>query len=185
MSSDFGKAVRRFNTKQPLQRRTDDHLEFADAVKELPARLLLDTTVYIDTLQDRLPTSAGTLLMTTTLYHSTVTGAELAATCGILDPAHPKTPLVIKAICQTIDQRPSHRLLVPDDDIWLKAGLACGALARVQGYGASERKRVLNDCLIFFTAAKHGCALLTGNIGDFDLLMQMNGFGGVIFYRRT
>jgi hypothetical protein len=50
-------------------------------------------------------------------------------------------------------------------------------LARTQGYGKEQRRRVLNDALLFETARKHGCAVLTRNMVDFDLLQQLDPSG--------
>jgi len=36
--------------------------------------------------------------------------------------------------------------------------------------------------LIFLTAAKNGCTVLTRNLSEFDLLMQLDPKGKVIFY---
>jgi predicted nucleic acid-binding protein len=55
-------------------------------------------------------------------------------------------------------------------------------MARLQGYGNGERRKTLNDALIFLTAAKHGCSVLTRNVSDFDLLMQVDPNGQAIFY---
>ena len=72
-----------------------------------------------------------------------------------------------------------------DRDVWREAGVLAGLLARLQGYGRRERRKALNDALIFLTAAKNGCAVLTRNLADFDLLMQLDPRGRAIFYQRT
>jgi len=36
------------------------------------------------------------MLRATEAWHCPVTEAELAATCGLLDPAHPQTPEIIE-----------------------------------------------------------------------------------------
>jgi hypothetical protein len=91
--------------------------------------------------------------------------AELAATCGLLDPAHTQTPEIIEQIAAVIDRRPSYRTITPDPEIWREAGELSGTLARTQGYGREQRRRVLNDALLFATARKYGCALLSRNVG--------------------
>jgi predicted nucleic acid-binding protein len=145
-------------------------------------KLLLDTTVYIDALQARLPDSAEIALRTASLWHSTVTEAELAALAGLLDPRHPETASVIAQIAASIDLRPAHRILTPDRDTWREAGILAGLLARLQRYGKNEQRKALNDALIFLTAAGNGCAVLTRNLSDFDLLMQLDAKGHAIFY---
>lgn len=56
-----------------------------------------------------------------------------------------------------------------------------GLLARLQKYGKSEQRRAMNDTLLFLSAAKHGCSVLTRNISDFELLMQLASYGKSIF----
>ncbi len=41
------------------------------------------------------------------------------------------------------------------------------------------------DCVLFVQALKLGFTVLTANIGDFDLLLQLIPGGRALFYRRT
>jgi hypothetical protein len=102
-----------------------------------------------------------------------VTEAELAAACGLLDPAHPQTPEIIQQIAAVIDRRPSYRTITPDPEIWRDAGVLSSTPARIQGYGTEQRRRVLNGALLFATARTCGCAVLSLNVRDFDLLQQL------------
>jgi predicted nucleic acid-binding protein len=145
-------------------------------------KLLLDTTVYIDALQRRLPDSAEIALRTASLWHSTVTEAELAALAGLLDPSRPDRARAIDQIGASIELRPSHRILTPDRDTWREAGILAGLLARLQRYSKNEQRKALNDALIFIAAARNGCVVLTRNLSDFDLLMQLDPRGQAIFY---
>src|SRR5712692_3951077 len=79
-----------------------------------PAKLLYDTTVYIDILQDRFPRDGEQMLRATDAWHSPVTEAELAATCGLLDPTHPETRKIIGQVGAVIERRPSYRTIAPD-----------------------------------------------------------------------
>src|SRR5438874_11020257 len=72
---------------------------------------------------------------------------------------------------------------LPISEIWREAGILSGTLARLQGYKSDQRRRVLNDALLFATARKHGCSVLTRNVLDFDFLQQLNPSGKVLFYR--
>ena len=92
---------------------------------------------------------------------------------------------MLAQVAAAIDRRPSHRVLTPDRDIWREAGILAGLLARLQRFGKSEQRKVLNDALIFLTARKHGCAVLTRNLSDFDLLLQLDPHGSVFFYDRA
>jgi hypothetical protein len=85
----------------------------------------------------------------------------------------------IQAVCQ----RPSHRTLATDSGIWREAGILSGTLARPQRYKSDQRRRVLNDALLFATARKHGCSVLTRSVLGFDFLQQLDPSGKVLFYR--
>ena len=115
--------------------------------------------------------------------NSPVTEAELSAACGLLDPAHAATRSIIEAIAQIVERRPEYRTIAPDAEVWREAGILSGTLARLQGYGKDQRRRVLNDALLFASARKHGCAVLTRNVADFDFLQQLDPSGRVLFYK--
>jgi predicted nucleic acid-binding protein len=163
-------------------RRDPAALEFVDLEKELPVKILLDTTVYIDAFQGRLPRDVDVVLRTAHIFHSTVTEAELAATIGHLDPADRRTAPIVKTISASIDRRPLHRIRTPDRDTWREAAIASGIIARLQRYAKTDRRRALNDALIYFTALKHGDTVLTRNLGDFDFLQQLMPGGRLLFY---
>ncbi len=139
--------------------------------------------MYVDILQGRFPQQGEAMLRATEAWHSPVTEAELAATCGLLDPAHSQTPEIIAQIAAGIDRRPSYRTITPDAEVWREAGILSGTLARTQGYGREQRRRILNDALLFATARKYGCAVLSRNTRDFDLLQQLDPSGRVMFYK--
>ena len=185
MSSEFGKSLRRLKPEKHRKRlayRDPSKLPYLSSLKPPFPKFLLDTTVYIDALQGRLPVSVQIALRSGNLWHSTVTEAELAALTGLLDPSHPETVNTIAQVVASIELRPAHRILAPDRDAWREAGILAGLLARLQQYGKNERRKALNDALIFLSAAKNGCAVLTRNISDFDLLMQLDQNGQAIFY---
>jgi predicted nucleic acid-binding protein len=185
LSSEFERSLRRLKPekhRRSLAYRDRSKLPYLKSLKPPFPKLLLDTTVYVDALQGRLPKSVEIALRAGSLWHSTVTEAELAAVAGLLDPSHPETQDVIAQIAASIELRPSHRILAPDRDAWREAGILAGLLARLQRHGKNERRKALNDALIFLTAAKNGCAVLTRNVTDFDLLMQLDRRGQAIFY---
>jgi predicted nucleic acid-binding protein len=143
----------------------------------------LDTTVYIDQIQRRFPDELDHLLRQGGLWHSSVAVAELALALGRLDPRHPASSAAMRQITTVMARVPSHRILNPTVDIWRKAAIACGLLARLQGFAAAGAPGLLSDALIFFDARKHGRTVLTRNIADFDLLQQLAPDGEVLFYR--
>lgn len=184
-SPPFRQSLRRLKPekrRKGLRYRDRSQLRFLSDLTAPFPKLLLDTTVYIDALQASLPGYTEVALRAGSLWHSTVSEAELAAAAGLLDPAHPETAGVIAQLAASIDMRPAHRILNPDRDSWREAGMLAGLLARLQGYGRNERRKALNDALIFLTAAKNGCAVLTRDVTEFDLLMQLDARGQAIFY---
>jgi predicted nucleic acid-binding protein len=186
LSSEFQNTLRRLKPgkhRAQLRPRAESELEFIETISRRPAKLLYDTTVYIDILQGRFPQQGEAMLRATEAWHSPVTEAELAATCGLLDPAHSQTPEIIEQVAEVIDRRPSYRTITPDPEVWREAGVLSGTLARTQGYGTEHRRRVLNDALLFATARKHGCAVLSRNVRDFDFLQQLDPAGKVLFYK--
>jgi len=186
LSSDFQDTLRRLKPSRhrvPLNRRAESELEFIGGAGRRPAKLLYDTTVYIDILQGRFPGDGDLTLRLSEAWHSPVTESEMAASCGLLDPAHAGTPGIVGQIAAIIDRRPGHRTITPDPEIWRGAGILSGMLARTQGYRKEQRQRVLNDALIFESGRKYGCTVLTRNVVDFDFLQQLVPSGRVMFYR--
>jgi len=168
--------------QEALRRRSVSELPFLESASDLPRILLYDTTVYVDILQGHFPRVGEVAVRAADTWHSTVTEAELVAPCGSLNPDHPSTDQTIKQITAVIERRPPHRTIAPDREIWLIAGILSGMLARLQGYGRENRRRVLNDALIFATAHKYGMTVLTRNTDDFDFLQQLDPSGRVLFY---
>jgi len=184
-SSAFQQSLRRLKPekrRKGLAYRDRTQLRFLSSLKPPLPKLLLDTTVYIDALQGRLPHDAEIVLRTASLWHSSVTEAELAALAGLLHPSHPDTARVISLVAASIEMRPAHRILTPDRETWREAGILAGLLARLQRYGKNEQRKALNDALIFLSAARNGCVVLTRNVSDFDLLMQLDPKGQAVFY---
>jgi predicted nucleic acid-binding protein len=152
-----------------------------------PAKLLYDTTVYVDILRDQFPVTGQLMLRAVEAWHSPVTEAELISAVGLLEPQNPRTRSIINriaaVIAATIDQRPAQRTIVPDAVVWREASILCGILARLQSFDKVQRRRLMNDALLFVTARRHGCTLLTRNLSDFDLMQQLEPAGRVLFYR--
>ena len=183
-SSDARRTLRRLKPSErraSLQYRQRSELPFIADTSSVP-KLLLDTTVYIDELQGKLPRDVELAIRSASLWHSTVTECELSALAGLLNPNHPDTPHAIDQVLASIEQRPSHRIVNPDREVWRDAGILAGLLARVQQYGKAEQRKTLNDALIFLSATRAGLTVLTRNISDFDLLMQLARDGKVLFY---
>jgi predicted nucleic acid-binding protein len=186
LSSELWRSIRRYKPEKhtrPLQRRADSELDFLETIRVKPAKLLYDTTVYIDVLRDQFPMTGQLMLRAVEAWHSPVTEAELISAVGLLEPHHSRTRPVIDKIAAVIDQRPMQRTIVPDVIVWREASILSGILARLQGFDKGQRRRLVNDALLFVTARRHGCTLLTRNVSDFDLMQQLEPAGRVLFYR--
>jgi len=186
LSSEFEASLRRIKPEKrnkPLQRRPDSALEFIETSAVRPPKLLYDTTVYIDILQNRFPKDGELMLRAADAWHSPVTEAELAAACGLLDPDHLQRRKIIEEIAALIDRRPVQRTVMPDQNVWREAGILSGILTRLHGYEKDQRRRTLNDALLYVSARRSGCTILTRNVSDFDFLQQLDPAGLVLFYR--
>lgn len=146
------------------------------------AGLLLDTTVYVDVLRGRVDALLEAALRACDLWHSTVAVGELARGLGADDPArhgYRNDQRLTTALAARI---PAHKLLEPNRETFELAGIASGVLKRVLGLDRSALARHANDALLFFTARKHGLAVLTRNARDFDLLQQLEPQGKILVY---
>ncbi len=187
MSSNFSasRAVRRLKPVERIQRlyrRGEGELNFVDRIDQ-GSKVLLDTTIYVDQLQKKLPESLELSLKFAIIWHSSVTACELCVLLGLLDPLHPGSARSMEEVTRFVDKRQEHRTINPTEDSWIQAGILAGLLARLQQYGKAEQRRALNDALIFLSAAKAGLTVLTRNVADYDLLMQLAPQGRAIFYR--
>ncbi|MEI9425939.1 hypothetical protein O7A70_33165 [Mesorhizobium sp. Cs1299R1N1] len=188
MSFDLRNALRSLKPQvrtAGLQRRPDSALSWAGEEPPIGGVLLLDTSVYLDVLQGRSPEAVDDLLNYRLCHHSAVCLAELTHVFGRLDPAHATTKSVLKAVEDTIEDIPGHRLHAPDVTAWGRAGMLAGLLFRLSHLpaGQGHERRFLNDALIFHQAGLLGAAVLTGNIRDFDYLNQLVPSVRVLFYR--
>jgi hypothetical protein len=78
---------------------------------------------------------------------------------------------------------PPHRIFAPDAEVLGRAALLSGILCRLQGYEKDGKLRALQDCVLFLQAQKLGLVVLTANVGDCDILLQLIPAGRVLFYR--
>jgi predicted nucleic acid-binding protein len=177
-------AIKPQQARRPLAPRAERELRWAETEPKTGVPLLIDTTVYLDTLQGQTPAAVDDLLRYRSIFHSAVCLAELTHAFGRLDPAHPSTRRALAAITGTIEDIPRHRLVAPDPDTWGKAGMLAGKALRLGRIppGQGQERRLLNDSLLFLQACKVGAAILTRNRRDFDVLEQLALGGAVIFY---
>jgi len=173
----------RFDPRKTLARRPDEALPFASEDELAGPALLLDTCAYIDQMQGRAPTLVERLVDARQVNHSTVAIQELMHTVGVLDPDDRRTPTVIEALSDQIEAMPDHRVFAPDAEVLGRAALLAGILSRLQGYARDGRLKALQDCVLFLQAQKLGFTVLTANVAEFDLLLQLVPTGRVLFYR--
>jgi len=64
-----------------------------------------------------------------------------------------------------------------------RAALLSGILCRLQGYEKDGKLRALQDCVLFLQAQRLGLVVLTANVSDYDILLQLIPTGRVLFYR--
>ena len=188
MSFDLKDAERAFKPQKGtagLQARPKAALRWATNETKTGGPILLDATVYIDTLQGKAPAEIDDLLRYRSVFHSAVALAELTHAFGRLDPKDPRTRKALTAIGGTIeDDIPRHRLFEPDTKTWGEAGMLAGKVLRLAELptGQGLERKLLNDSLIYLQARRIGAAVLTRNRRDFDLLNQAAPAGSVIFY---
>jgi predicted nucleic acid-binding protein len=182
---DFDAARRwaRFDPRRTLTRRNDQELPFVNPGLIGGQGLLLDTSVYIDQMQDRSPRILDDLIAQRQVNHSTVAIQELMHTVGVLNPSDARTAAVIDVIGRQIRAMPPHRIFAPETEILGRAALLSGILCRLQGYGKDGKLRALQDCVLYLQAQKLGLVVLTANVGDYDILLQLIPAGRVLFYR--
>jgi hypothetical protein len=188
LSFDLARTLRRLKPSKydaPLSRRAIGDLPFVDGFLHPGPELLLDTTVYIDGLQDHSPRAVDDLMTQRICNHSAVCLAELTHAYGRLAPHHPNTADVLDGINETIIAIPPHRLREPSQAAWGTAGILSGLAFRLGGYQTGQERKLLNDALVFLQALEEGQTVLTGNIGDFDILNQLVPEGRILLYRRT
>jgi hypothetical protein len=184
---DIASAMRwaRFDPGRTLARRDDAELSFAGHEALVGQPLLLDSCVYIDQMQGRAPVVVEQLVETRQVNHSTVAIQELMHGVGVLNPNDRRTSAVIDIIRSQIEAMPAHRVFTPDADMLGRAALLAGMLCRLQGYAKDQRLKALQDCTLFLQAQKLGFTVLTGNIAEFDILLQLIPASRVLLYRRA
>ena len=94
LSFDLAATLRRLKPSRfdaRLARRPLEDLPFVGAIPRPGPELLLDTSVYIDTLQDNSPDAIDDLMALRICNHSAVCLAALTRAFGRLSPNHPRT----------------------------------------------------------------------------------------------
>ena len=113
------------------------------------------------------------IIATQPIHHGAPALSELAATIGYLDPLDSRTVANLKPVIETLERVPPQMILMPSEWAWIEASILSGILARTQGIPKADRRRLLNDALLFLMAAETDATLISRNLRDFDLLLQM------------
>jgi hypothetical protein len=188
LNFDLARSIRKFKPGRhtaALVRRPDKMLSF---VSDNPAggpELLLDTCVYIDILQDRIPTAVDNLLVTRLSNHSGIALAELTHLFGRLDPRDNRTEGTLGKIRAAILSLPAHRLSAPSINVLGDAGILAGLASRLAKVEFGREQSLLNDAMLYLQAVEQGHFLLTRNIREFDWFDQLLPAGRVLFYRQA
>jgi hypothetical protein len=153
---------------------------------QVPAKspLLFDATVYIDQLKAELPRPIVDLVAARTILHGAPALAELAVAIGALDPADRRTQATLTPIIEVLTRINPARIIMPSYEIWLEAAVMAGILARTQAIVKQDRRKFLNDTLLFLQAADAGAVMISRNSRDLDLLLQMKPQVAVLLYDR-
>jgi hypothetical protein len=186
LNFDLARSMRKFKPQrriEALARRPENELPFVSEKTAGSAELLLDTCVYIDNLQNRLPSAVDHLVATRLSNHSGIALSELTHLFGRLDPRDARTEAVHAKIRVAISTVPPHRLTSPSIQVLGEAGILAGLVARLAGIDSGRRQALLNDAALFLQALEQGQTLLTRNIREFDLFDQLLPTGRVLFYR--
>ena len=141
-----------------------------------------DTMVYIAMAAGADTTRIEDLVNRSMQHHSVVVLSELLQGISDYDPRHPDYKGVRRYYFDLINMIPRSRLILPDEDCWLQAGVIVGTITRTQNFGKSERKELYADALIYLSASKRGLPVLTRNVRDFALIGTVHGAGRIIRY---
>jgi hypothetical protein len=183
---------------RPFPRRHDSALPFDPMALPADMPLMLDTTVYVHRLQNKIPAQIHALIKARPVVHCAVAIAEIAISAGIMDPTHPTTPRYRTPLLDLLHGIGALDMRAPSPAAWAEAGMLAGILARTQ-FGLAQprtsqssnqveqqresRRRLLNDALIFLCASEQGAVLVSGNVADMDILLRFRPDIQVLMYR--
>lgn len=188
MSFDLGASLRRMKPERrtaPLKRRPDEALPFVPEQPSGGLELLLDSCVYIDLLQDRIPQRMMRLFSVRLSNHSGVALAELTHLFGRLDPRDSRTDSALDKVARAISKIQEHRLSAPSLKVLGEAGILAGLVARLSAIEPGREQALLNDAMLYLQAVENGQTILTRNIREFDWFDQLFPCGRLLFYHRT
>lgn len=183
---------------RPIERREAAELPFDPSALPAGLPVMLDTGFYIDRLKGKLAPDILDFVERRQILHSGVACGELAVATGMLTPGHPTTPGFRGPIMNLLATIDLAEAVSPSTAAWAEAGVVAGILARTQHLNRSrkelspdqaccqegKRRKLLNDALIFLSAAEAGAVLVSGNVRDVDLLLRFKPGADVLLYKR-
>jgi hypothetical protein len=187
LSSDVQSIIARHDPghwSRALAHRPKADLPFDPLQVPAGVSLLFDATVYIDQLKGELPRSIVKLMASRTILHGAPALAELAVTISALDPADHRTHATLIPIVEMLTRINPARIIAPSYEVWLEASIIAGILARTQSIPKRDRRKFLNDTLLFLQAADSGSVMISRNSRDLDLLLQLKPQADVLLYDR-
>jgi predicted nucleic acid-binding protein len=187
LSFDLKYALRRLKPQRRiarLKRRPNEALPFVTENPAAGPELLLDTCVYIDILQRRVPERVKRLLTVRLSNHSGIVLAELTHVFGRLDPRDNRTRRVLAEIRGIISDMPAHRLSAPSLTALGTAGILAGATARLSDIESGREQALLNGAILYLQGVENGQTVLTRNIREFDCFDQLLPSDRVLLYAR-
>jgi predicted nucleic acid-binding protein len=168
--------------RQLKARRRSELISVGDFAPSGRALLILDTNVYIMAAAGTLPAIVQDLVERALLFHCSVCLGEIATGIANANPSLPSWSAWFDHYIELFDSISSARVLNPDAQVWIDAGMVAGVLTRTQGFQRHQRKECLNDALIYLTAAKAGLPVLTADRNQFDLIQQLAPEGQFIHF---
>lgn len=183
---DIEKLLRRCRNalnRTALALRLDEELDFFPESDVAGERIMLDTCVYVDQLQGRLPAPVAERVEARTTLHSPIVLGELSFLLGRLDRGDIRTEGALAGIRGLLAGIGEHRIVPLAAEDTMRGMILSGCMARLSRYDAGSRRNVHNDAILAAHATRAGCLLVTRNIADFDRLWQLEPRLKVAFYR--
>ena len=170
-------------SKSELILRTDDALDFLADGDMTGEQIMLDTCVYIDQMQGRLPDAVAQRVEARTSVHSPIVLGELSFLFGNLEPRDVRTKAALAAIQAMLSAIGEHRIIPLTHEDTMRGMILSGCVARLLNHQGASRRNLQNDSILAAHAARTGNLLVTRNIADFDRLSQLEPRLKVSFYR--
>jgi predicted nucleic acid-binding protein len=123
---------------------------------------VLDTSVYVDDWRIGLERELEPIRRAFVIRHSAVVLSELRR--GARTAAARRLVAALRRL--------AGHLWVPDASDWWTAGELVRTIGDAQDWEVAKRREFQNDALIALTARRHGAAVVTRNVPDFELLRR-------------